>query len=222
MIANGGDDTMGEFEGSKRSGRFTIAASKDIYGELAFAGPDTILYLQDKEPFETHAIPGSCVHGTLNDLTKVSLINCNIPPAPGFSRRNSGEYYFTEIFPHFVILGDHHVDPEENAITHVWFVIDDASILFYDFDAFGSVIDSRPYIEQVVHANRLQREIPLGHDTIILYFTGKREIFSADTVFGRISASHHPIHTMSGPNGVSLKNTIFVTLAFREKITFDN
>ena len=57
--------------------------------------------------------------------------------------------------------------------------------------------------------------------TLILYFTGKREIFSADTVLGRVSASHNPTHNIGGPDGVCLENTIFVTIAFKEVTTFD-
>jgi hypothetical protein len=92
------------------------------------------------------------------------------------------------------------------------FVVDDASTLFYDFDAFGSLIDARPFIEQIAHANGLGRKITTGPAPAILYFTGKREIFAADTVLGRISASHNPSHNLRGPDGVCLKNTIFVTI----------
>ncbi len=98
--------------------------------------------------------------------------------------------------------------------------MDDASTLFYDFDAFGSLIDARPFIEQISHANGLDRDITTGPDPQILYFTGKREIFATDTVLGRVSASHNPTHSVGGPDGVSLKNTIVVTIAFRETVTF--
>jgi hypothetical protein len=43
---------------------------------------------------------------------------------------------------------------------------------FYDFDAFGSVIDAKPFIDQIAHANALPREIKTGPDPQILYFTG--------------------------------------------------
>jgi hypothetical protein len=98
--------------------------------------------------------------------------------------------------------------------------VDDASTLFYDFDAFGSLIDARPFIEQIANANAVDREIRTGPDPVILYFTGKREIFAADTVLGRISASHNPTHNMGGPDGMSLKNTIFITIAFKEAVNF--
>jgi hypothetical protein len=142
----------------------------------------------------------------------------------GSFRRGEQSYNFASIFPHYVVHGDHHIGPAEKKITAVHFVMDDAATLFYDFDAFGSLIDARPFIKQIAHANglELEREIATGPDPQILYFAGKREIFAADTVLGRVSASHNPSQNLGGPNGVHLKNTIIVTIAFREAATFND
>lgn len=212
---------MDELDQSKRAGIFTISPGKDIYGELTFAGPNTSLYLRDNEYFDTRAIPGQCLKGTLHDLTKVTLLHCITTSGTGFATRGKERYCFATIFPHYVLHGDHQITHDEKTISEVHFVMDDASVLFYDFDAFGSLIDARPYIEQIVRANRLEREIPIGPDPEILYFTGKHKVFSADTVLGRVSASHNPTHTLGGPDGVHLKNTIFTTIVFKEACTFD-
>ncbi len=100
--------------------------------------------------------------------------------------------------------------------------MDDASTLFYDFDVFGSVIDARPFIDQIAHANRVDREIATGPNPQILYYTGKREIFAADTTLGRISASHNPTHNLGGPDGVRVDDTISVNINFREAIAFED
>lgn len=211
---------MDELEQSKRAGTFTITPGKDVYGELTLAGGNTSLYLRDKEFFHTLDIPGGCVKGVLHDLTKVTLIDCITTSGLGSASRGTEKYNFASIFPHYVVHGDHHIAPDDKTVTEVHFVVDDASTLFYDFDAFGSLIDARPFIEQIAHANGLDREITTGPEPQILYFTGKREIFAADTVLGRVSASHNPTHSMGGLNGVSLKNTIVVTIAFGEAVTF--
>jgi hypothetical protein len=213
---------MDDLEGSKQTGRFTISPGKDLYGELTLAGAKTSLYLHDKEFFNTHGMPGQCVKGVLHDLTKVSLIQCIMTSGTGSGSRGDERYHFANIFPHFVAYGDHHIDPDEKTITEVHFVVDDATTLFYDFDAFGIVIDAKPFIEQIAHANALPREIKTGPNPQILYFTGKSEIFAADTVMGRISAVHSPSHNLGGPNGVHLKNTIFITIAFKEAVTFED
>jgi hypothetical protein len=55
----------------------------------------------------------------------------------------------------------------------------------------------------------------------LLYFAGNFEILAADTVLGRVSASHNPSFNLGGPEGVWLKNTISVTIAFNEEQAFD-
>lgn len=209
-----------KLEQSKQSGIFTISPCKDVYGELTLAGQNTSLYLRDKEFFNTRTIPGQYVTGILHNLTKVTLIHCITKSSEEYTHRGNDKYHSARIFPHYVVHGDSHIDPDAKTITEVHFVVDDASTLFYDFDAFGSLIDARPFIEQIVRANGLEREISIGPDPRILYFTGKREIFSAKTILGRISASHNPSHDMGSPNGVSMKNTIFVTISFQVTVAF--
>ena len=211
-------------EKSKRAGQFTLAPGEEIYGELTFVGKDTSLYLRDKDEFNTHAAPNQYINGVLHDLTKISLIKCVTPLVPGYAIRGDEKYYFTSIFPHFVVSGDSHIAPDEKVITKVHFTVDDATTLFYDFDAFGVLLDARPFIKEIVAANATvaRREIHIGDEPRILYFTGKREIFSADTLIGRVSASHNPVPTtFGGPSGVGLENTIFVTIAFKEPVVFE-
>lgn len=207
---------------SKQTGTFTLPSGKDVYGELTLAGQDTSLYIQDKDYFDTDAIHNQYVKGVLRDLTKVTLLQCITPPEPGYRGMGEQRHCFADIFPHFVVYGNLHIDPSDKKITAVHFIVDDATTLFYDFDAFGSLIDARPFIKQITQAKGLKREIEIGPDPQILYFTGKHEIFVADTLLGRVSASHHPSHTLGGPSGVYLKNTIFVNIAFREAVTFND
>ena len=208
-----------KLKGSKRSGTFRILSDKEIYGELTLVGAESSLYLQDPQYFDTCGIR-ACVKGILLDLTKVSLIDCVAPQTPGSYSSEHGSYYFTNVFPHFVIQGAHHISPEEKTIEAVHFHMDDAATLFYDFDAFGFLIDARPFIDQIAHANALNRVITTGPDPKILYFTGKREIFSADTVLGKVTATHNPSHNLGGPTGVHLKNRIIVSIAFQEEVAF--
>ena len=61
-------------ENIEREHRKRAPFGTDIYGELTLAGAKTSLYLQDKEDFNTHAIPDQCVKGILHDLTKITLM----------------------------------------------------------------------------------------------------------------------------------------------------
>jgi hypothetical protein len=209
---------------SKNAGQFTLAPGKEIYGELTFAGPETLLYLYDRQEFETHAAPHQYITGVLHDLTKVSLVKCVTTLVPGHGGRPGEEYYFADVFPHFVIYGARFLAPDEKGITKLHFVVDDATTLFYDFDAFGMLLDSKSFIDQIAAANGkvAGRTIETGPAPQILYFTGKNEIFAADTLIGRVSASHNPMPvTWGGPDGVGLKNTIFLTIAFPTPVVFD-
>jgi len=212
---------MDELEGSKQIGTFTVSPGRDLHGELTLAGPKTSLYLRDKNFFSTDFVPDHCLKGILHDLNKVTLIDC-ISPGPGTAYYGAESYHFAEIFPHYVIYGGHHIGPKEKKITEVQFVIDDASTLFYDFDAFGHVIDAGQFIEPIISAREkaFNRQIKTGPASQILYFAGNLEIFATDTVLGRISASHNPHGNLGGPKGVWLKNTISVTIAFKEELAF--
>jgi hypothetical protein len=213
---------MDQTEGIKWTGRFNISPEKEISGDLTLAGPKTSLYLHDKDKFGLHNIQNQCIKGRLHDLTKVTLIDCVTAPEPGYARRNEEIYYFASVFPHYVVYGDHHINPGEEEIAEVHFVIDDATTLFYDFDAFGSVINARPFIDTIARANRLDREIVTGPHPVIAYFTGKTEIFAADTVLGRISARHSPTYSLGGPSGVRIDNIIIVSIAFRKPVAFES
>ncbi len=213
---------MDKVEKSKWAGRFTVPPGRDVYGELTLSGARTSLYLQDNDHFTTHALPGQYIKGVLHDLTKISLISCITTSGPGSATRGEESYQFATVFPHFVVYGDNYLGPDEKTIVEVHFVIDDASTLFYDFDAFGFLIDARPFIEKIANANCLPRKIQTGPDPEILYFTGKTDIFSVDTVLGKVSASHNPSHNVGGPDGVRLKNTILVTIVFKEPVIFED
>jgi hypothetical protein len=219
-----------KLEGSRRAGTFTIPPGRPVYGEITYAGPGTLVYLRDGASFDTHTIEGKCLNGTLHDLTKVTLLHCITPPVCGHASRATEEYYFAELFPHFMLHGDRHISNDEKVIAEVQFLVDDASTLFYDFDAFGTLIDARPTMEEIVRAVNREREkwgdrsrhIQAGPHPVILYFTGRGEILSTDTVLGKVHARHHTSLSLGGPDGVSISSRIFTGITFKEPCSFDD
>jgi len=219
-----------ELKGGKRAGTFTIFPDKTVYGELTYAGPRTSLYLRDSTYFDTHPIAGGCLKGTLHDLTKVTLLHCLTARAPASVSSGTETYYYAKVFPHFVVHGDRHLTNDEKVITGVQFLVDDSSTLFYDLDAFGTLIDARPLIAEVVRAKCREREkwptpnpeIRVGPEPAILYFTGQHEILSYDTVWGKVHARHHTSHSLGGPDGVSIESRIFTGITFQDPCSFDD
>lgn len=214
-------------EYTKQSGKFKIyteqCSDREIYGELTIAGENSLLYLRDNEYFNTFVINNPYITGILNDLKKVTLINC-IPKVYNGTRSFYNErYHFAEIFPHFILTGNFHLNPLEKKISEVSFIINDATSLFYDFDVFSCLIDAKPHIKQIVDANTKihGRNIPIGPDPVIFYYSGKTNIFLAKTIIGEISAFHAPSYNLGGPSGVSLDNNIYLKIKFKEYCTFD-
>lgn len=209
---------------SKKSrifGKFSLADGSQVFGELRLKGHNTLLQLRHegvKHPPEVQQL----IHGQLHDLSKVSCLKCVCSSWGHSWRKDEGVYYHADVFPHFVTVGTQHLQPEQPSIKAVHFTVGDLSSIFYDFDAFGHVIDSKPLIEAVVKSNNADRLIPVGDMPQIAYFTGKCEIIAVDTVIGRISVNHCPGYSMGSTNGVFIKNRMMVTVTPVTPVAFDD
>ncbi|MBX9639866.1 MAG: hypothetical protein K2X97_09100 [Mycobacteriaceae bacterium] len=134
-------------------------------------GWQTALELHTKDRFDTHALEDGCILGALHDRTKVSLINCLTTQRSERGFGGDEHYHFASVFPHFVAFGDEHITSADQKITKLSFHVDDAASLFYDFDAFGMVIDARPHIESLVEeTKKYGREVAIGEHPLIFYF----------------------------------------------------
>lgn len=213
---------MDSFEGFRKAGTFIVALGTEVQGELILKGSKTTLDLYAKDFFSTDDIQEGCILGVLHDRKKVSLIDCITMQGPGNGSRGDEHYHFSSVFPHFVIFGEQHITATDKKITNVSFHVDDAATLFYDFNAFGKVIDAGPHMAKIVEAKReFGKDITVGDDPMLFYFTGKYEIFKAETVFGTVTAEHRPSFAMPGPRGIKLDNKIHVNLAFKDSATIN-
>jgi len=209
-----------------RHGKFSITPSKELHGELRLAGEGTQLSLHDTEEIQTISIPDNCITGILHDRTRVTLMKCVTINRSNSVSVNGERYYSANLFPHFVVEGNQHIAPNEGIIREISFVIEDATTLFYDFDAFSSLLDAAPYIDQLVSAQskKVNRAILTGPQPIISYFTGKHDIIEIDTVLGKFRAKHNPLFDLGdlgGPRGVRINNIISVSLETENRIAFN-
>jgi ApeA N-terminal domain 1 len=218
----------------RQNGTFSVSSNKSVHGELRIDGPRTVLSLHARgadrfsHSYFDELIPANgCVHGILNDTSRVSLLECiRLRSTAG----GIGDDAFTsaEIFPNYVLQGNRHLGPTERLISGVELVLEDASTLFYDFDAFGHLHDARPFIEQITQAQSTfiasmrpgASPIETGSNPLIFYYTGKYEIFTSDTSIGRVSAHHRPTYTLGGPSGVGVTNVIPLRIDYREPTFF--
>lgn len=211
---------MEKFKDFRKSGTFKLSSGIEVSGELLLQAGATSLDLYSSTFFDTHK--SADIAGTLHDRSKVSLIGCITVSGPGWGSRGEEQYHFSSVFPHFVLLGDEHITSTDRKIAEISFSVDDAPSIFYDFDAFGTVINARPHMEKIVDAKKeAGRNIEIGEHPHIFYFTGKHEIFSIDTALGKISATHDISYTSPGPEGINVRNTIRVNIAFPDEKTVD-
>lgn len=219
---------MENIEKQKYEGTFTVDPDREVHGELTLDGPRSSLHLWDREFFHLYGMQSQIIKGVLNDLTKVSLVNCITTEGVGSRNRENERIHYEKFFPYYVLFGDQHISPHDKSIIEANFVIDDATVIFNDHDIFGKIFDATPIIEQVVQydtdyltQHNIPHNIEIGPNSQIFYYTGKVEIFSADTVLGRISAFHDPKYMFtSSSDGIEVKNTIFLKLRFCNTVTF--
>ena len=171
-----------------------------VFGELTLSDWNTSLYLWSynwDDVYNNDCFAGQSkdfIGGDLDDLTRVSLIQCFVTEGPGrrarASRTETGHYI--KFQPNYVVFGEQHISPDEDVICSIHFLIEDGNKVFRDYDSFGQLIDARPLIKQVIELNSEQlsekREIEVGPHPQIAYFTGKRDLFSANTHLGKVSA----------------------------------
>ncbi len=211
---------MQKYEGLKKAGTFTLTNGTEVLGELFLKGAATTLDLYSGAFFDTHA--SSDIFGQFYDRSRVSLIQCITLSGPGTGIRGDERYHFSSLFPHFVIFGDQYVSSSDRTIRELSFTVDDATTLFYDFDAFGSVVNPQPdMVERIVEAEERGRKIGIGKYPLLFYFTGKHEIFVVDTVLGKISATHSISYRSPGPEGIHVDNTIRLNMAFNSERTVE-
>lgn len=203
-------------------GRFEVAAGRSVHGELTVAGDKTQLYLRDDEFFHVGGEGARAVRGVLHDLTKVTAIACNVS-GPGSGWRHEEGFTFAHLFPHFVAHGDRHIDPDAEAIAKVKFRVADDACLFYQADIFSSLINASPHIDPIVKAFEqiVDRDVEKGDRPEIAFFSGKRGIFNADTVIGRVHAENSAWSTAGGPRGVAIHNEIWCGLDYGAPVKLD-
>lgn len=207
-------------ESRRLLGTFSLSGGPAAVGELRLAGASTNLRLHS-DKFLHRVEDGSSLIGTTYDGDHVTLIGCMSPGSGHSSRKDGSIRYHADVFPHYVAVGDRHLNPAEECITGIHFTTTDLKTLFYDFDAFSHVIDARPIIDTLLEETRRHRPVEKGEWPQVYYFTGKDRIVEVGTVVGKISVNHRPRASMGGPSGFYMKNRIAVSIEPYSPLTFD-
>lgn len=203
-------------------GEFRVG-DRMLFGELTVDGSATNLRLHSHQFIRLEEISDQYVVGELPDRMKVSLIECILPPVPGWRRYAESENsYFADIFPHFVVVGAKYVNPVENNIHAIHWSLPDLGSIFHDFDAFAVSLEPERFIEAIVveQERQTRRKISIGPNPEIQYFTGNHKIFSCETVLGEFSVGHEFDQNSGGTSGVWMRNKIRASLFFSDAVCF--
>lgn len=116
-------------------------------------------------------------------------------------------------FPHYVFVGSTGLESDYR-LSSINFSVDDAKAIFYDFDAFSIALHRQDELKAILveDKEKIGRTVEWGERPIIAYFTGKLQILAADTELGLVTVNHRPSYGLGSPDGVAIKNEIFIRL----------
>lgn len=200
-------------------GSFSLGKDLSAIGHLKLRGEDTQLRLHCDESLP--AIEScSCLTGTAFTGECITLIDCE-PCGMGGSRSRDGRSHcYADVFPHYVVIGRRHVDPTEAVFAGIHFSTADLATLFHDFEAFGTLIDGRPVIDDILRERPQMNPAQFGEHPIVQYFTGRHSITDVSTSIGRVFVHHQPHFNSGSPRGVRIRNRIVVSLMPTEPVAF--
>ena len=202
------------------NGVFSVGPSCEMTGTLSLDGEDSVLHLWANDPVEVDSLDRETITGILDNQKKVSLFNCiQIKYQKFFLFGQGRESQHYRVFPHYAVIGQRYILCSEKTISKVSFLIDDAVSLFHDRTSFGTTTISPEQMDDVTSLD-LFAGIPFEEGTTLAYWTGKEEIFKADTSMGKIYARNQPTINMGGgPDGACIKNKIKFTIEFSDPLT---
>lgn len=210
---------MKKKQASRFLGSFQLPGEQSAVGELRLKGANTLLKLHSDEVL-ARVEDATNIEGVAYSGECITLIDCLSPGLGRSTFLGGSTRYSADVFPHYVAIGRRHLKADDRCIKSIHFTATDLETLFYDFDAFGGVVDSNSIIDVVLQERRKMRPVDAGEMPQVFYFTGKDCIANISTEIGRVAVHHRPRYSMGGPSGVFLKNRIVVTVEPEEPVCF--
>ena len=204
------------------TGTFLIPDEREVFGSLRICGEDSEVVIFHDDLIPPVSENYFSIMGELHDGRLVSLLQCVLLSINSKNTGSDRKKHSARLFPHYVVLGSSHISPSDSCIVCISFVMKDASALFYDYDTFSIVLDTKPFIPLLQKDKEKIRNIEIGEHPIISYFTGKFDIAVVETALGEVKAHHSPSFGPGGPQGVRIDNKVVVTLPPPEPVTFQD
>ena len=202
-------------EDSPQHGIFSVPPDQQANGSLTLAGRESQLQLWSDSPLDIST--DATITGTLDDLTKVSLIGCNVKSEGHVGKRDQIRYKYL-LTPQCILLGSRYISANEGVVREISFVLEHAVALFHDTDAYGTIFDNSAATTMVAKLDNSESPIEVEERNWISYYTGKKSVFTTDTVIGRVSANHTPVFTMGNDHDHGLEKVTELSIKFDEPL----
>lgn len=200
-------------------GSFTLPDGKSVFGELVLKGPATTLTLKNASAIGSD-FERRNLHGVSVDNDHISCIGC---VHSGDRHRMQGGIttFYKDVFPHYVVVGRAHLDPDVATITSISFATTDLNTLFYDREVFGCIADPRSIMDTVLAEKRKTRLIEVGEWPQVHYYTGKDTALDVDSTIGNLVVGLD-LHTqVGGMDGIRLKSDRYFLIKPSKPISFE-
>lgn len=200
-------------------GPFALPDGRSVFGELLLRGPATTLTLKNASTIGSD-FERRNLHGVSVDNDHITCIDCF---HSGDRHRMQGGIttFYKDVFPHYVVVGREHLDPDAAVITCISFTTTDLNTLFYDRSVFGWIADSRSIMDTVLAERRKTRSIEVGELPQVHYYTGKDTALDVDSAIGNLVVGLN-LHTqMGGMDGIRVKSDRRFLIKPSQPISFE-
>lgn len=199
-------------------GQFSMSAQRQVFGELRVQGRRSMLTLRDEAEINLAGAERH-IHGSSVDGHQITCVAC-IHSGQGSTSQGKTYHHYTELFPHFVVVGVEHLDPHAATIESLSLSISDLNMLFYDPDAFGVVMDASSIMDVVLAEKRKKRVIEVGEDPQVHYYTGKSTVLDLDTAIGNLVVRYERSTRLGGSDGIQFKSDRRIVIRPDQPISF--
>ena len=200
---------------SPQYGLFSVPPDQRASGSLTLAGRETQLLLWSDSPLEIST--DATITGVLDNLTKVSLMGCNIR-SDGHVGKGDQIRHKCLVSPKCVLFGSRHISDNEDVVREISFVLEHAVALFHDSDAYGTIFNDSAATAMVAKFDNSESSIEIEDRSWISYYTGKKTVFTSDTAIGGVSANHTPVFTIGRDHDHGLEKATELSIKFDEPL----
>lgn len=196
-------------------GRFQVSKELSALGELSIKGKDSSLTLSSDTELVLQPHVGTLLGESVAGQ-KISCVGCILVGQRNSFRSDRALHYAT-IFPHYVVIGEKHIDPERADIVSVSFSTEETGLMVGDRAAFGSVFPDAAALKSMLGDSNTE----VFDGAQVAYFNGKMTIAEVSTALGVVRIVNQPRSSFGGADGVRIDNHVQFVIAPSQGITLE-